>query len=489
MSKQKGNLTQSIHILIALAIMLGLLAVGPFAGLTITGQRVFAFLVFIVYLWITEAVPFAVSGIIIVFGLILIMGNSPVKEANGVVMGTIKAIPIAMSGFSNPGWVLVAAGLFIAEAIRLTGLDRRIALNILHRVGAQPNRIIAGVIVIGYCLAFLIPSMVARAATIIPISFGLIEAFQIDLKSTFARQLMLTTGLVSPISGLMLLTAAAPNPLTASYLASSLGKGIYWGQWFIYAAPMSIGFGILLYFLVTRMNTFEIGDLSKGSLLIEQSLANMGPMSGKEKRIAVIFVITILLWATESLHNIDSNTVAVMAVVLILLPYVGVAVWKDFAGKINLGTLILFGAGISLGEVLLKSGTALWMAKSSLGSFNLSSMAPETVLLCVVIPLIVMRLAFASIAAFAAVVVPTILGLLGSLGNDQLPIWSVTLISSFLVYFSFILPVNTPSAMMAYATNTFDLRDMIKLGIPLTILGIGLFVLLIYTYWHWIGLL
>ena len=56
------------------------------------------------------------------------------------LMGTVQGLTIAMSGFGNTALTLVAAALFLAAAMTITGLDRRIALVILSRVGARTSR-------------------------------------------------------------------------------------------------------------------------------------------------------------------------------------------------------------------------------------------------------------------------------------------------------------------------------------------------------------
>ena len=58
-----------------------------------------------------------------------------------------------------------------------TGLDKRIALVILSRVGAETRHVIIGSIVVGFVMAFLVPSTTARVACLVPITAGLSLAF------------------------------------------------------------------------------------------------------------------------------------------------------------------------------------------------------------------------------------------------------------------------------------------------------------------------
>lgn len=478
-----------IHLLISLVLLIGIMCLPTPDGLTVAGQRMIAVIVFAIYVWITEAISYAISAIAIIFFMIIALGLSPDPANPGQYLGTLKAIPIAMSGFVNSGWVLVAAGIFMAEGIKFTGLDKRIALNVLNVVGASPRKIIGGIILLGFILAFIIPSVAARAATIVPLTFGFISALNIDRKSNFARYLMLAAGMVSPIAGFMLLTAGATNPLALSFIRDIAHNNVTWGEWAIIAAPLAIVIGILLYLLIIFVGRIEKGVIPGGKEYIKNSLKELGGFSPSEKRVAVIFGITIILWMTEALHHIDSNTVAVLAVLLIFSPYIGIATWKELSVKADWGTIVLFGAGISIGVVLLKTGAAVWLATAAMGKLGLASLSPAMILVVIAVPLLIIRMAFASIAAFVSTGVPAVLGFLISLNDPDIPLGYMTLLTTFLMYYSFLLPVNTPSALMAYSTDTYELKDMLKVGIPLTILAYGTFVLFLFTYWHWLGII
>jgi di/tricarboxylate transporter len=47
------------------------------AGLSLAGQRVVAVMVFTVFMWITEAIPYGASAVALVFLLIVSLGGSP----------------------------------------------------------------------------------------------------------------------------------------------------------------------------------------------------------------------------------------------------------------------------------------------------------------------------------------------------------------------------------------------------------------------------
>ena len=47
---------------------------------------------------------------------------------------------MALSGFSSGAWILVVSALFLASAIEMSGLGRRIGLVILAKMGASQGR-------------------------------------------------------------------------------------------------------------------------------------------------------------------------------------------------------------------------------------------------------------------------------------------------------------------------------------------------------------
>ena len=85
-----------------------------------------------------------------------------------VLYGTSAAISMALTGFSNSALALVTGALFIAAAMTFTGLDKRIALVTLARVGTSTRRILLGAIAVTIVLSLVVPSATARSAPSCP---------------------------------------------------------------------------------------------------------------------------------------------------------------------------------------------------------------------------------------------------------------------------------------------------------------------------------
>ncbi len=474
-------------LLAAIACMLGIIFSGPFAGLTVAGQRVLGVVAFALVVWVSEAISYPLSAVAIFSFLTIGLGFAPAAGSTGVRLGTGKALSTALSGLTNGGWVLVVTGLFIAAIMLETGLEKRIALTILKVVGTKSRNLVAGMILAMSVFAFLIPSVTARSACLCPIALGLVDALKLSRRSQFAKALMLSIAVSSSISGVGILSAAAQNPLTVSFVEKATGQTISWLTWLIYAEPLGILLTIFVYFFVSRMVKVEFDEVPGGAQLVQQRLQELGPTSSREKRLLYILLATILAWATEPLHKIDANSVSVLSVLVLLLPFVGVADWKVVAKKVDLGTIALFGACISMGELLFRTGAATWAAKGSLGAMGVTEMRPLMIMIVIAIAIFFVRLAFASSAATVSALVPTILGFLLSAKTPNLPIVGMTVVASYIILFTCVLPVNSPQTMIPYATDTYEAKEYIRIALPFTVVALLAWLLFYLTYWRWLG--
>lgn len=474
-------------ILAAIALVIVILLPNP-DGLSVAGQRMLGVLVFAVIVWMTEALDYAVSALVIAALMALLLGFSPSLTNPDVLMGTSAGLGQAYSGFANTALALVAAALFLAAAMRTTGLDKRIALFILSRVGTKTHHVVMGSIAVGIVMAFLVPSTTARVACIVPIMLGIIAVFGVEKKSVFASMLMITTVQTASIWNIGIKTAAAQNMVAVGFIERTLDYTITWVEWFIAAAPFAILMSIALYFIMTRMMPPEISDVPGGRESIRQSLSELGSMKAAEKKLLAISLGLLALWSTEGvLHRLDTSTTTVVAVALMFLPGIGIMTWKEAQPKIPWGTIVLFGIGISLGTALLTTGGATWLADLVVANFGLAAAGPIIVLTVLALFLIVIHLGFASATALASAMIPIVIAVLLGVGGDGMNVIGMTMLLQFVVSFGFILVVNAPQNMVAYGTDTFEAKDFIRTGIVITVVAFALFMLLSMTYWQWLG--
>jgi sodium-dependent dicarboxylate transporter 2/3/5 len=474
----------------AIAALVAVLLMPTPQGLPYAGQIMVGLLLFSVILWMTEAVDYAVSAVLITALMAFLLGLAPNAAKPDTLLGTSAALGIALGGFANTALALVAAATFLSAGMTVTGLDKRIALFVLSKVGARTNRVVIGGILVGIVLAFLVPSTTARVACIVPIIMGIILAFGVDKHSRFAGLLMITTAQSASIWNVGIKTAAAQNMVAIGFMEKTLKGSVTYPEWLLAAAPWAILMSIALYFVMMKLMPPEMEEVPGGGESIRKALAGLGPVKASEWRLLAISAGLLALWSTEKiLHSFDTSSTTVAAIALMFLPRIGVMGWKQAQPKIPWGTIVLFGVGISLGMALLQTKAAAWLANIIVQQLGLANASAFAILALLSLFLIVIHLGFASATALASAMIPIVIAVLQSVQTPGLNLIGMTMLLQFVVSFGFILPVNAPQNMVAYGTETFTVRDFVKTGLALTAIGYALVLLLGATYWSWMGYL
>ncbi len=458
-------------------------------GLPIVGQRLLAILAFAIVIWMTEAIPYSISAVIITTLMILLMGTAPVIDDPYAIIGSKNALGIALSGFSSSALALVASALVIALSMSKTGLDKRIALRILSMVGTKTSNILIGSLLVGTILAFFVPSTTARVSCLVPIMFGIVHAFNIDEKSRFSGMLMIAAAQMSTFWNIGIATGGAQNFVALSYIEQEYNVSVSWLDWFIAGAPFSLIMGVVLYFVMLFFMKPEIKHMPGNVDSIKDSYKALGKMTVPEKKLLVTSILLLFAWSTQGvLHSFDTASCTIVALAYLLFPVVGVLKWKNIQENLSWGTLILFGVGISLGNALLDTGAASWLANEIADIFNIGALSIFGMIAILSLFLILIHLGFASATALTASMIPIMIAIFNTSSVEMNPVGMV-LIMQFVVSFGFILPVNSPQNMVVYATNTFRSKDFIKIGLVLTLISYGVVLLLSKTYWQWIELI
>ena len=492
-----------LWIVISFIVLIAILLLPSSSSLPVMAKAALAILAFAVIMWVTEAVSYPVSATLILGLIIFLLGFSPVqhlseqlgKPKNGdtilkgsELLGTNNALSLAFSGFSTSAVALVTAALFLAVAMQETNLHKRLALYVLSIVGNKTRNIVIGAILVSIILAFFVPSATARAGAVVPILLGMIAAFKVSKDSKLASLLIITSVQAVSIWNIGIKTAAAQNIVAINFINQNLGYNVSWGEWFLYAAPWSILMSIALYFIMMKVMPPEHESIEGGKDLIKHDLNELGPISAREWRLIVISILLLIFWSTEKvLHPIDSASITLIALGIMLMPKIGVITWKGVEKKIPWGTIIVFGVGISLGNVLLKTGAAQWLSDKTFGLMGLKGLPIIATIALITLFNILIHLGFASATSLSSALIPVFISLTSTLGLGDHSIGFV-LIQQFVISFGFLLPVSAPQNMLAYGTDTFTVKDFLKSGIPLTIVGYILVIIFSLTYWKWLGL-
>lgn len=444
-------------------------------------------LVFAMFLWVTEAVGFSESSIFLIAAMSVVLAYTP-DSVTGKLIGLGQGLSMAMSGLNSDAWIMVLAAFFIGAAVNTTKLGERIGLRLLNWFGSGSRQILASVLVMSYAMMFFVPSPTGVAAVSVAVMLDVMATCGIDRCSNLAKGMMLAMAFGTASGSIGLLTSNAPAIQTATFVTEATKHEISWLQWFIYGEPFGVLLGVVLYGLILLLFPPEKGNEEARRLVLREKLAALGPLTGAEKRLLVILSLAIALWATGgSLHQINNSTVFILAAAAIMMPGLGVGSWKSLAAHVDWGVLMLYGTSVSLGQWLLKSGAAGWIANNTLTVLGVQNLPFVLFILTTGLIFSVFALFFSARAAAVAAIIPTAIGFIQGVGG--LHSWGFAVICYYLIQTVAVLPMHHPMAMLAYSSGTFSPRDMIKLGVSFMAVELGLLALFASTYWKWIGLL
>ncbi len=128
-AKPRTSLIKNLGLLAGSAALVAIIMMPQPEGLSVAGQHMLGIFAFAVIVWMTEAVDYAASSIILMALIAFLLGSAPDPAHPDHILGTSRALSAAMAGFTNPAVALIAASLVIATAMAITGLDKRLAFN------------------------------------------------------------------------------------------------------------------------------------------------------------------------------------------------------------------------------------------------------------------------------------------------------------------------------------------------------------------------
>lgn len=314
------------------------------AGLTPQVWRLFAIFVATIMGFILQPLPISAVSIL---GLTI-----------AGITGVLKPAEV-LAGFGSPViWLIFAAFLYAAGFIQ-TGLGQRIAYLFMRNLGDSTLKLAYAIILSDLMMSPATPSNTARAGGILfPIVLSVAESFDSRPGPTARRvgaYLMKTVFQADCITSSMFLTASASNPLVVLLAASTLGTEINWGLWALAAAVPGFVSLLATPYILYLIYPPEVTKTPEIKRQAEKALTSLGPMSAKEKTVAAIFLLSLVLWSTGAITRIDATMVAFLGVCLMLVTKV--ISWNDaLEQKGAWDTMIWLGATISLADALNNYG-------------------------------------------------------------------------------------------------------------------------------------
>jgi DASS family divalent anion:Na+ symporter len=209
---------------------------------------------------------------------------------------------------------------------------------------------------------------------------------------------------ISLCTAAMFVTAGAINPLSLSLAKNILHAEVSWPMWALAMSVPGLVCLLLFPYVVYKIYPPEIKVVDNKSIAAEGS-KRLGPITTREKKLAVLFTLALAGWATSTLTKLDPSAVALAFLAVALIT--GVISWgKVLESKNAWSTFVWYAGIISIANGLNKAGFFAWLAKLLAQKLRFAPSQKMLVLVIVILLGIVVRYLFASTAAFVATFVP-----------------------------------------------------------------------------------
>ena len=438
----------------------GLLLSGGIApDLAPSGRAALGVTALAVGLWGSELLPLPTTALLAV----LLLYTS----------GAVARPEDALVGFSSPVlfFLLGSAGLGIAAEV--TGFADRLAAWLLSRSRGSGPRLLGELLLSMPLQSLVVPSAMSRNAVLVPIYERVLE--KLGRPASLGAAVMLALGVLGPLSSSALLSGGT-SPVAA---ATALG-GFTWLTWLValavpYYALLAVDSGLLWLFARPPAS----GDFEPSA-----TPAPRQPLSRPEKRVAAIVLLTSLLWMLDSLTHWPPVVPAMIALVVLLTPVVGVLGWRDFAARAPWSTAFVLAAAVSLAVALAQSGAAAWLADRLFAPFPPPAGAGAAALIVFVVAALI-ALAIPNRAAAITLVIP--MATVYAAGTPLSPV-AAGLIVMIAVDAETIYPAQTAANLLAYEKGFFGPGLLARYNLATLAAAVAVIELVALPWWDMVGL-
>lgn len=437
---------REISFLAGIAVAL-LIWLAPIPGLEGDAKIMFALTIMTVIFWATGVAQNGYTAGLLLTLMCILLNHDP---ETGTPIATIF---YAWTGTTI--WLVIGAYL-IANAVKTSGLGDRIAYLYMKSFVTDFKSIIIGIYVLTAILSLLIPHPWPRAFLIMAVMKVVIDSSGIVQEDAVKIGFAVFAASV-PCSLIFLTGDAVINPLAASYAG-----GATFLQWLLYmgipAIVLSVAFVALQLFLFKPTKDYAVDKAT-----IDQKLADMGPMSGRERKTLIWVIIFIVLCMTDSVHGIDVGWVTLGIGMLLAMPIVGDLNGPKDWSAVPIHVLVFLTAAMAIGKVGGTTGMNAWIA-----SLLPSQVAGGPIVIaCIIVAIsFAVHMLLGSVIAVMGVAVPAILSFAEPLGIAPM---AATLICYMAVAGHFMFPFQHLNTLVGASPDTgmYGQNETLKMGTAL----------------------
>lgn len=433
-------------------------------GLSRSGQNAIAVFALCFVLWVTNALPLAITSLLAIALLPTMGAVSPTRS---------------FALFGNPVVFFILGAFILAAALMRSGLSARLAVAFLRQFGRSPRSLLAGVIFSGGFLAFWMPEH-AVAALLFPIVLEIARALELaPRRSRYGRALFLGLAWGAVIGGIATFLGGARAPLALGILQEHYGLSIGFLEWMIAVAPFSIALMVVALLVLPWAFRLDIDDVSSARAALDAKARELGPLSRRQKGVGIVTVLTVIAWITGG-KTVGLASVSILAAVALFV--FDLIDWRSVEEYVNWGVILMYGGAIAVASALHETGGARYLAE--LAMTRVSALPPFPMMLVFAVLAAFLTEAISNVAA-VALLLPICFGVAEGSGLSPVAVvYSVAVPAGL----AFALPMGTPPNAIAYSAGYYRLRDSVAVGLLLKLAALAILTVVVRLYWPILGI-
>jgi solute carrier family 13 (sodium-dependent dicarboxylate transporter), member 2/3/5 len=420
--------------------------------------------------WLTEALPIYVTACVplAVYPFLRVYGERWLDNAAG-----------AWAPYVHPYIFLFMGGMAIAAAMQQWGLHRRIALAIMRAIGAQPARLLLGVLAATAFVSLWI-SNTATATMMVPIGIALVVQLESRMDGRrlvhYGAALMLAIAYASNVGGIGTKIGTAPNAMLSGFLAQR-GADLTFLEFMAVGTPFVVLFLPVVWWALWRHGRRDAPPADAGGATIDAEWRRLGPMTRGEWVVLAAFLAAAALWisaqpitrlararwpdADFGSAHVEAAIAMGTALALMLWRVRGRAALEPRALRtVPWETLLLLGGGFSMAAAIEASGLSDWMAAQLAGVQSLPALAQVLVASLVTVGLSAIASNTATIAVMLSVIAASV-----APAHVDTVLFAATIAASC----DFALPVGTPPNAIVFGSGYVTIPTMFRIGVLLDV--------------------
>uniref|UniRef100_K3WUL6 SPX domain-containing protein n=1 Tax=Globisporangium ultimum (strain ATCC 200006 / CBS 805.95 / DAOM BR144) TaxID=431595 RepID=K3WUL6_GLOUD len=432
-------------------------------------QRCLAMLVFITTLWVTEAVPYFATALLVP-PMVVFLSILNDKAHPDTLLTPKQAAKEVMSQLVNHTTILIMGGYSISAAFAKCQIELYIAAFLQRRFKKSPNLFLLAIMMMGLFLSMWISN---HTAPVLCVSVLLPIIRDFPTNSAYVKTLLIGLAFACNLGGMMTPISSLQNTLAVSYLEKA-GYSISFGQWMALAVPFCTVSTILCW-----MFLLWVFDPKDAKYIPQIVYDQKQKISSLHVAVIALTLLTIFLWATFSVTSMTFGDLGIISLMFMFVMFgTGMLSQFDF-NSFSWHILFLIGGGNVLGDAVQRSGLLDTLSHSIIHALPSGSVWVVTVSLCT---LVLCLTTFVSHTVASIILLPIIVQLSIQIGHPHIPVicCALAISAAMALPFSSFPNINSLLVLDDHGQPYLTVQDFLRVGVTFSLITSVLIVTLGY---------